>query len=57
MKKIELVQKASTERSQHFDHRQHFVLDGLLKMKEAASDIQTAVRLFQEVDADNSGMN
>ena len=55
-KKIDLIQKASTERAEHFDHRQHFVMDGLLKMKAAASDIQTAVRLFQEVDADNSGM-
>ena len=25
-------------------------------MKAAASDIQTAIRLFQEVDADNSGV-
>lgn len=54
-RKIDLVQKSSTEASQHFDHRQRFVLDGLLKMKAAASDIQTAIRLFQEVDADNSG--
>lgn len=54
-KKIDLVQKPSTEASQHFDNRQRFVLDGLLKMKAAASDIQTAIRLFQEVDADNSG--
>jgi hypothetical protein len=54
-RKIELVQKPSTEASQHFDNRQRFVLDGLLKMKAAASDIQTAIRLFQEVDADNSG--
>lgn len=55
-RKIDLVQKASTEASQHFDNRQRFVLDGLLKMKAAASDIQTAIRLFQEVDADNSGV-
>jgi len=55
VRKIDLVQKASTEASQHFDNRQRFVLDGLLKMKAAASDIQTAIRLFQEVDADNSG--
>lgn len=54
-RKIDLVQKPSTEASTHFDHRQRFVLDGLLKMKAAASDIQTAIRLFQEVDADNSG--
>ena len=49
------MQKPSTEASQHFDRRQRFVLDGLLKMKAAASDIQTAIRLFQEVDEDNSG--
>jgi hypothetical protein len=54
-RKVDLVQKPSTEASQHFDRRQRFVLDGLLKMKAAASDIQTAIRLFQEVDADNSG--
>jgi hypothetical protein len=54
-RRIDLVQKPSTEASQHFDNRQRFVLDGLLKMKAAASDIQTAIRLFQEVDADNSG--
>ncbi len=54
-RKIDLIQKPSTEASQHFDHRQRFVLDGLIKMKAAASDIQTAIRLFQEVDADNSG--
>ena len=54
-RKIDLIQKPSTEASQHFDKRQRFVLDGLLKMKAAASDIQTAIRLFQEVDADNSG--
>jgi hypothetical protein len=54
-RKIDLVQQSSTEASQHFDKRQRFVLDGLLKMKAAASDIQTAIRLFQEVDADNSG--
>lgn len=56
-RKIDLIQKPSTEASQHFDKRQRFVLDGLLKMKAAASDIQTAIRLFQEVDADNSGMH
>lgn len=55
MRKIELIQKASTEASQYYDNRQRFVLDGLLKMKAAASDIQKAIRLFQEVDADNSG--
>jgi cob(I)alamin adenosyltransferase len=54
-KRIDLMQKASTERSNHFNKREHFVLDGLLKMKAAASDIQTAIRLFQEVDEDNSG--
>ena len=55
MRKIDLIQKASTEASQYYDNRQRFVLDGLLKMKAAASDIQKAIRLFQEVDADNSG--
>ena len=56
VRKIDLIQKASTEASQYYDNRQRFVLDGLLKMKAAASDIQKAIRLFQEVDADNSGM-
>lgn len=52
---VDLVQISSDERLQYFDARQKEVLASLEKMRMAASNIQFAVRLFQEVDTDGSG--
>ena len=52
---IHLVQYASTERSLYFDGKQLNVKMHLEKMRDASSDIQMAIRLFQEMDADGSG--
>jgi hypothetical protein len=54
-KLVDLVQVASDERVAFFDERQREVLGSLEKLRMAASNIQLAVRLFQEVDADGSG--
>lgn len=54
-KNIDLVQITSDERVLYFDDRQREVLSSLEKLRLAASNIQMAVRLFQEVDTDGSG--
>ena len=46
----------SKERSHYFDAKQQRALDGLVQLKNSASDIMSAVQLFQEVDLDGSGM-
>jgi hypothetical protein len=55
LKQLELVQIASTERSMYFDEKQNSVLQSLHQVQTAASNIQTAIRLFQETDLDGSG--
>lgn len=55
-KEIKLVQYMSKERSHYFDAKQQRALDGLVQLKNSASDIMSAVQLFQEVDLDGSGM-
>jgi hypothetical protein len=55
LKMIDLIQAASNEHIQYFDEKQVNVLKSLEKIQNAASDIQNAIHLFQEVDADGSG--
>jgi hypothetical protein len=52
---IHLTQYASTERSLYFDGKQLAVKKHLENMRDASSDIQLAIRLFQEMDVDGSG--
>jgi hypothetical protein len=52
---IDLIQAASGEHVQYFDEKQMNVLKSLEKIQNAASDIQNAIHLFQEVDTDGSG--
>jgi hypothetical protein len=55
LKMIDLIQAASGEHVQYFDEKQMNVLKSLEKIQNAASDIQNAIHLFQEVDTDGSG--
>jgi hypothetical protein len=55
LKSVYLVQAVSSEHVQYFDDRQKEVVRSLEKIRDAASDIQNAIRLFQEFDLDGSG--
>lgn len=54
-KNIELVQFQTDDRSQYIDEKQKLVLEALKKVQAAASNIQLALKLFQETDTDGSG--
>ena len=53
--KIDLHAEVTTLKMQYFTDRQKQLADNLRSMVVAASDIQQAVKLFNEVDTDNSG--
>jgi hypothetical protein len=52
---MRLVQIMSVERSLYFDEKQRKIVEGLQRLKDTAMDIDLAVKLFEEVDADGSG--
>lgn len=56
LRPIDLIQALSSEHVQYFDEKQLAIIRNLEKIKNAASDIQNAIRLFQEVDEDGSGL-
>jgi hypothetical protein len=54
-REIRLVQIMSVERSLYFNEKQRKIVEGLQRLKDTAMDIDLAVKLFEEVDADGSG--
>ena len=52
---IELKQALSTEKLKFFTKPEKKIVKSLTRIADSASDIQAAVRLFQEVDEDESG--
>jgi len=54
-REIKLVQIMSVERSLYFEDKQRKIVEGLKRLKETALDVDLAVTLFEEVDADGSG--
>ena len=54
-RELKLVQIMSVERSLYFDDKQRKIVEGLQRLKDTAMDVDLAVKLFEEVDADGSG--
>eukprot|EP01038_Epipyxis_sp_PR26KG_P005119 gene5119-7131_t len=52
---LDLIQSTSMEKSKYFDEKELKIMANLMHIKNCASDIQLAVKLFQEVDQDGSG--
>jgi hypothetical protein len=52
---LDLQQLISKERMDYFDDSQKSVAQGLMKIVEAAKDIESAKKLFTEIDLDGSG--
>jgi hypothetical protein len=55
LKRIDIIQHVSSEHVQYFDEKQLEVIRNLERIRDAAADIQNAIKLFQEFDADGSG--
>ena len=52
---IDLIQTVMTEKEKYFDEYQKKVVEGLRRLKEAASNPNLALKLFRQMDEDGGG--